>query len=64
MSEKSHSKKQAERKVDLRNVFLDEDTDTGIQEYVLRQKKNKRHVKKGEAAVELIKKGLNAEGIE
>jgi hypothetical protein len=54
-----------ERMVDLRNVMVDEDTDLKIDEYVLNQRKQgKRGVKKGQAAVDLIKKGLKAEGIE
>jgi hypothetical protein len=63
MSDKGKKSNEGAGKVDLRNVFLDNKTDTGIDEYVLIQKKNKRKVKKGEAAVELIKKGLKAEGI-
>jgi len=63
MDDKGKNRQEAAGKVDLRNVFVDEKTDTGIDEYVLIQKKNKRKVKKGEAAVELIKKGLEAEGI-
>lgn len=63
MSEKKQSKRGGAGKVDLRNVFVSEETDNRIDEYVLRQKRAKRKVKKGEAAVALIEKGLDAEGI-
>lgn len=64
MSGKQETNEDTAGKVDLRNVFVSEETDTRIEEYVLKQKKAKRRVKKGEAAVELIERGLKAEGIE
>lgn len=54
---------EAAGKVDLRNVFLDAETDNGVDEYVLLQKKRGRKVKKGQAGVELIRTGLKTEGI-
>lgn len=63
MDKKQQNRISAGRKVDLRGVMLDEDLDAGLDEYVLRQKRNKRKVKRGEAAVELIGKGLKSEGI-
>ena len=64
MKEKDENEITEGRKVDLRNVFVDEKTDAGIDEYQARQKRIGQKVKKGEAAVKLIQKGLNAEGIE
>ena len=50
-------------KVDIRYVLVDEKVNNGIEQYALNRKKQGQMVKKGEAAVELIEKGLKAEGI-
>lgn len=63
MSKKAQNSPREERKVDLRNVMVSEETNLQIDEYVLNQKKNKRVILKGEATVELIERGLEAEGI-
>lgn len=63
MSKKQHSRESVERKIDLRNVMIDENMDTRIDEYILLQKKRKKILKRGEAAVELIGDGLKANGI-
>lgn len=63
MNKKAQNKESAARKVDLRNVLVSEEIDTKIDEYILKQKKMKRKVRRGDAAVELIEKGLKVEGI-
>ena len=51
------------RMVDLRYVMVDEQTNLEIDQYVLDQRKCNRILKKGQGAVDLIIKGLKAEGI-
>lgn len=63
---KKHNDRPAERgNIDLRHVYLDEETDTQLDEYILKQRKisGGKKLKRGEAAVKLIRKGLEVEGI-
>lgn len=49
--------------VDVRGVEPDVKTDSAIDIWIAKQKAYGRRFKKGEAVVELTKKGLQAEGI-
>lgn len=63
MSEKRMKATAGARKVDIRHVYASEEIDTAIEDYILRQRRQRRSLKKGEAVVELAVKGLKAEGV-
>lgn len=49
--------------IEVRNVDLDAQTEGLTEIWMAKQKAKGNRLKKGEAAVELIKRGLQAEGI-
>lgn len=63
MSEKRVKKANEARKVDIRYVYASEEIDVALEEYILRQRRVKRRLRKGEAVVELAVKGLKQEGM-
>lgn len=64
MNKKTQNEGKNERKVDLRNVMLREQASVGLDEYIVRQKRNHRKLLRGEAGSELIEKALKSEGID
>jgi hypothetical protein len=63
MSKKQQNEGQAVAEVEVRNVAFDQETDSSIDVWRAKQKALGRRVKRGQAVVELTKKGLIAEGI-
>lgn len=63
MSKKETTGITATETVDVRGVLPDEKTDSLIEVWMARQKGNGKKFKKGQAVLELAKKGLKAEGI-
>jgi len=63
MSKKSQQEKHTASTVDVRGVEPDVKTDSAIDIWIAKQKAYGRKFKKGEAVVELAKKGLQSEGI-
>lgn len=61
MSKSKHEEKTAT--IEIRGVRVDQESDGLIEVFMGHQKIRGKDLRKGEAAVELIKKGLQAEGI-
>lgn len=64
MGKKGQKTQKQVGKVDLRNVMLSDRADIGLDEYIIRQKRNHRRLLRGEAGAELIEKALRSEGID
>jgi hypothetical protein len=63
MSKKQSLRDTATESVEVRNVEFDAETDGNIDVWRARKKREGKRFKRGEAVVELTKKGLKAEGI-
>lgn len=63
MSKKQALRDTATGKVEVRKVFFDEKDDSNIDVWRARQKGRGKKFRRGDAVVELTKKGLQAEGI-
>lgn len=63
MSKKQALRDTATEKVEVRNVAFDEKVDSNIDVWRALQKAKGKRFRRGDAVVELTKKGLQAEGI-
>jgi hypothetical protein len=63
MSKKEQLRSSATETVDVRGVLPDEQTDSLIEVWMARQKGKGNKMKKGQAVLELAKRGLKSEGI-
>lgn len=63
MSRKQETKELETATVEVRNVGLDQETDAAVDTWRAGQKAKGQKFKRGQAVVELTKRGLKAEGI-